>query len=149
MTSAFRSSIDASVGHIAGSGVSDMVGGAPPSGDGGKFSFSPDEIRSIVKDWLDLADDYTQSMVGARPLGQVDPPGNDPASHYHAQAVATSSQAYMDSLKEKAEYCYNQAQKFQDALSDYLGVERENVRGLDSTDGSASGPSAPSAPGGI
>ncbi|SDC85713.1 hypothetical protein [Actinokineospora iranica] len=148
MTSAFHS-INASVGHIAGSGVSDMVGGARPSGDGGKFSFEPDEMRAIVKDWMDLALDYRRSMVDADQMGTVDPPGNEYASQYHAEAASASTQAYLDSLQEKADYCYSQAQKFQDALSDYLGVERENVRGLNSTDQSVSGPSAPSAPGGI
>ncbi|MGQ0837711.1 hypothetical protein [Actinokineospora sp.] len=104
--------------------------GAPPlsPGDGGKFDFSPDEIRAIVKDWLDLAESYQTSLSTSRGLATIEGPGQEYASEMHATVANSAGRAYLDSLVEKRAYALSQAQKFQDALHDYLGVDRQNVR---------------------
>ncbi|HVK24502.1 MAG TPA: hypothetical protein VM677_24350 [Actinokineospora sp.] len=133
---AFRS-IGRSLGDIAASGP---MGTPPPAqGGGGKFSFRPDEIEAIVKDWLELAVGYEDSRFNSRDMVIVSGPGAEIASETHASTARISGQAYIDSLNDKAEYCYSQAQKFQDALSDYKGVERSSVRRI-----TAAGDSAPS-----
>lgn len=110
-----------------------MSSGPPPmpgTPGGGKFVFKPDEIRAIVKDWIDLADEYDLSINEADRLCTIDPPGDEYASEFHAHRASESGRLYRDSLIQKQEYCFTQAQKFQDALHDYLGVERQSVRDI-------------------
>ncbi|WP_436494421.1 hypothetical protein [Actinokineospora sp. HUAS TT18] len=135
-----------------GNSLSDIVNsgpmGAPPAppgpGSGGKFSFKPDEIEAIVKDWVTLAEGYEDSRARSQEMVVVNGPGAEVASEMHASTARISGQAYLDSLNDKVEYCYSQAQKFQDALSDYKGVERSSVRRI-----TAAGDSAPSTSGEI
>ncbi|CRK62076.1 hypothetical protein [Alloactinosynnema sp. L-07] len=135
-----------SIGHSLGDIVASGPMGAPPpaQGGGGKFTFRPAEIEAIVKDWLELAAGYETSQRDSRSMINTGAPGNEIASQTHASTARISGQAYFDSLVEKAEYCYTQAQKFQDALSDYKGVDRSSVRRI-----TTAGDSAPSTSGEI
>lgn len=143
MQSAFHD-ISASLAPIAGappsSGPPPMPGEPTGGGGGGKFTFEPDEIRAIVKDWLDLAEEYDESIDKAEDLIMVQPPGDEYASQFHAQRASESGRLYVDSLIQKQDYCYSQAQKFQDALHGYLGTDRQNVRRLDAADAGSSKP---------
>jgi len=141
MTSAFQS-----IGNSLGGIVADHAGSisAPGGGTagGGRFAFDPDEIRSIAKDWTDLAQGYQKSYVHARRV-RVQGPGDEPASSAQAQAAMDSWKAYVDSLQQKLHYSMGQAQKFSNALADYLGTERESVAKLLGVE------SGPAAQGGI
>ncbi|MGX7823847.1 hypothetical protein ACTG9Q_02020 [Actinokineospora sp. 24-640] len=143
MQSAFHD-ISASLAPIAGapmsSGPPPMPGETTGGGGGGKFTFEPDEIRAIVKDWLDLAEEYNDSIQRSDDLVRVQPPGDEYASEFHANAASHSGTLYAQSLQEKQQYCFSQAQKFQDALHDYLGTDRQNVRKLNTAGEGSSKP---------
>ena len=93
----------------------------------GKFSFDPDELREIVKEWLELAGDYRASMTHASLLSKIEAPGIEFASSGHATIASSAGQVYLRSLKQKIEYCVGQAQRCQDALDTYLHVEHHEV----------------------
>lgn len=105
----------------AGSALGD-VGGA-----GGSFAYSPDQLRDLVKEWTDLATDYQNSLRDAYYLTRVEGPGAELVSRSYASVANASGQAYLDSLQSRIDYCFAQAQKFQDALDDYLGQEHHSV----------------------
>jgi hypothetical protein len=54
-------------------------------------------------------------------------PGNDFASAAQANAASDHCRVYLDYLEKNAKYCTDQAQLFQNALDDYLGIEHRNV----------------------
>ena len=93
----------------------------------GSFSFTPDQLRDLVEEWMELAADYDRSLWNAEALQQVNGPGNEYASEGLATVASSSGGAYVRSLHEKYQYCLGQAQKLQDALDDYLGMEHHNI----------------------
>ncbi|GAA4422948.1 hypothetical protein GCM10023148_24590 [Actinokineospora soli] len=131
MYSAFDD-INASLAPIAGPPPPPGPGGPPTPK--GRFVFRPDEIRALVKDWLALGDEYTPSIASAREMFVVAPPGKEPVSTAYAASAQISTMLYLKSLKEKRAYCYRQAQKLHDSLNDYLGIERVNLRTIDTAD---------------
>ena len=100
----------------------------------GSFSFDPDELRSLIKKWEYLADSYDASSDNATTMGRITPPGDDFASKAHSQAANDSGNSYYQYLKKNAQYCRDQAQLFQAALNDYLGVEDANATKFDKSD---------------
>lgn len=104
----------------------------------GNFSFDPDELRSLVNKWKDLADSYDQSTTLAREMNVIDPPGLDFASKAHADVANKSGTSYAVYLAHNRDYCLEQAQLFEAALNDYLGVEDTNATEFDK-----SGPQGP------
>lgn len=110
--------------------ITDAPAPAGPAGTAGTFTFVPDEVRAIVKDWIELALGYDESIRNTDTFVYVQPPGDEYASEHYVQRTSQSGRMYLESLIQKQEYCYDQAQKFQDALHDYLGVERESVRDI-------------------
>lgn len=109
----------------AGAGLRGMP--PPPPGSGGKFNFAPSEIRAIVKDWLELADGYQESLKESVRLVEVEGPGAEDASERHAMTASASGSAYVESVMLKHTYCIEQAAKFQDALDSYLGTEEAST----------------------
>ncbi|WP_154814462.1 hypothetical protein [Actinophytocola xinjiangensis] len=108
---------------------------------GGGFSFDEDTLRDLVTDWLTLADEYRESVVRTDQLILIQPPGLDFASEAQTKAVHRHTEAFLRYLAHNHDYCLRQAQNFQDALHDYLGIERRNVRDLqDAGDPERSGP---------
>jgi hypothetical protein len=93
----------------------------------GSFSYTPDQLRNIITKFLDLAASYRDSLINARDMAQVQAPGLEYASESHATAARAMGKAYLQSLEDSWRYCVGQAQKFQDTLHDYLGVERQSV----------------------
>jgi hypothetical protein len=112
-----------------GAGLSDIAHGSQAAGS---FQFDESTMRKLVKDWLDLADSYEASRRTARRMMLVEGPGLDFASHAYAKAASSSGEAYYQYLTKNRDYCDEQAQLFQKALDDYLGIEQTNVTELDS-----------------
>jgi hypothetical protein len=105
-------------------------GKSMPKGQGG-FAFDEETLRSMIKKWLTLADQYdTSSLQTDTEALDADrlAPGLDMASRAHSTAVLTSVRAYRAYLKKNREFCITQAQLLQVTLDDYLGQEHQRVR---------------------
>lgn len=96
----------------------------------GTYEFDEDTMRSLIAEWTELAESYDESFYATDPLVMIDGPGLDFASQAHAEAANTSGQAYREYLQNNRDYCYAQAQLFQNALHDYLGIEHANVTAI-------------------
>jgi hypothetical protein len=94
------------------------------------FAFDEATMRSLIKRWLDLADSYQASRRNARAMAEVVGPGLDFASEQQAVAASKSGAAYLRYVAHNRDYCLNQAQLFQNALDDYLGIEHTNITGI-------------------
>src|SRR2546430_11234879 len=93
----------------------------------GSFSYTPDQMRTIVNHFLDLAESYRGSLRNAAVMARVEAPGLEYASESHATAARALGEDYKRSIHDSYQYCLAQAQKFQDTLDDYLGLEHHNV----------------------
>lgn len=100
----------------------------------GSFAFTEDQIRAVVKNYIDLADSYDYSIDKARTMTSVEGPGLDFASGSFAEAARRSGGALIDSFGNARDYCLAQAQLAQNALDDYLGVEHTNVTEINKQD---------------
>ncbi len=100
---------------------------------GGSFAFTEADLIKIRDNWRELARSYRDSIANAERMAKVEPPAEDMASRFHAGAANRSGEAYRTYLEHNWQYCRNQAQLFQDALDDYLGVEHTNVTEIDKT----------------
>lgn len=97
----------------------------------GGFAFDEATMRSLIENWLDLAKSYLDSRQNARSMAEVVGPGADFASERQALAASKSGAAYLRYVDHNYDYCLNQAQLFQNALDDYLGIEHTNVLGIE------------------
>jgi hypothetical protein len=104
---------------------------------GGHFEYDEDTLRGLVTDWLTLAAHYERSVRNSDRMSQIQGPGTDFASRAQAEVANVSGMSYLNHLKTTREFCDQQAQLFQNALDDYLGVEHRNV-----TEINKSGPQA-------
>ena len=93
----------------------------------GTFAYDEDTLRDLVKDWLTISQHYRKSHTTATEMGQVSGPGADFASKAQATAANESAESYLSYLQRNADYCDQQAQLFQNALDDYLGIEHRNI----------------------
>lgn len=100
---------------------------------GGQFTFTEPDMKTIIKNWLDLADSYRQSLDNAEVMSRIQPPADDLASKFHTAAANRSAESYRNYLEHNKDYCAQQAQLFQNALDDYLGVEHANVTEMNKT----------------
>jgi hypothetical protein len=110
-----------------GSALSGITAAHSPAGASGTFSYTPEALSDLIAEWQSMADDYRISVKESRSLVAVQGPGTEYASRSHATMANISGQAYAASLNEKLAYCLAQAQKLQDTLDDYLGVEHHNI----------------------
>lgn len=108
----------------------------------GTFEFDEATMRGLVEEWLALAEDYDTSFRDSDVLTSVEGPGLDFASHSHAEAANASGRAYREYLQRNREYCFEQAQLFQNALHDYLGIEHTNVTQIGDAGRPLDGPQA-------
>ena len=92
------------------------------------FAYDEATLTSLIREWLDLADDYNRSFRDSQRLAAVKGPGLDFASQAVAGAANSYGQAYLDYLRQNSRYCADQAQLCQNALDDYLGIERRSVK---------------------
>lgn len=101
----------------------------------GGFTFDQPTMEGMIKKWVELVDSYDFSMTSNTPrMTSVEGPGLDYASGAHADAANRSGKAYEEYLKDCREYSLTQAQQFQNALDDYLGMEHRNVLELHHAD---------------
>lgn len=97
----------------------------------GGFTYDEATLTGLIREWLDLADDYDKSLRDSRDLTRVVGPGRDFASESVAVAANSYGKNYLAYLQHNRDYCFDQAQSCQNALDDYLGVERRNVTEID------------------
>lgn len=97
---------------------------------GGRFAYTEADMTKIRDNWLDLAYSYQKSVDNAGTMARIDPPAEDMASEFHAVAANQSGESYRRYLEHNRDYCRQQAQLFQNALDDYLGVEHTNVEDI-------------------
>ncbi len=108
----------------------------------GTFEFDEATMRGLVEEWLALAEDYDTSFRDSEWLTLVEGPGLEFASQSHAEAANGSGRSYRDYLQHNREYSYEQAQLFQNALHDYLGIEHTNVTQIGDAGQPSDGPQA-------
>jgi hypothetical protein len=114
-----------------GEGLREIAGAAAARGS---FSFDPDELQSLIRKWEELAQSYDDSSVEAELMCRIKAPGDDFASKGHAAVANTSGNSYLAYLRHNRDYCNDQAQLFQAALNDYLGVEDANTTEINNSD---------------
>ena len=100
----------------------------------GRFEYDEGTLQGLVNDWMDLAYHYDESLQNARGMAAVEGPGRDIASKAQAEAANVSGRSYLAYLENNHSYCTNQAQLFQNALDDYLGIEHRNVTEINKSD---------------
>ena len=100
---------------------------------GGSFTFTEADMRTIKDNWTKLADSYRYSFDNAETMMRIKPPAEDMASEFQAGAANRSGESYRNYLEHNWQYCEQQAQLFQNALDDYLGVEHTNVTDFNKT----------------
>jgi hypothetical protein len=96
----------------------------------GGFSYDEATLMDLIREWLALGYDYDKSLRDSRDLTRVVGPGLDFASESVASAANSYGKNYLTYLQHNRDYCFEQAQLCQNALDDYLGVERRNVTEL-------------------
>jgi hypothetical protein len=101
----------------------------------GQFAFTPDQLQQIINNWKDLADSYDESLMSSVVIAQVEGPGRDFASQAFAKVANQSGQSYLAYLTHNRDYCLQEAQRCQDVLDTYLGVEDRTTIELDKADG--------------
>jgi hypothetical protein len=100
----------------------------------GRFEYDEATLQGLVTDWMNLATNYDESLQSARGMAAVKGPGKDFASTAQAAAANASGDSYLAYLEQNHNYCTNQAQLFQNALDDYLGIEHRNVTEINKSD---------------
>jgi hypothetical protein len=115
-----------------------LTGETTGSVTGGQFSFDEAAMKQIIANWKELANSYNDSIRNARRMVQVTPPAEDFASVGFVNTANESGQSYLSYLEHNRDYCKEQAQLFQHALDDYLGVEERTV--IEFNDAAESGP---------
>jgi hypothetical protein len=115
--------------------LSGFFTGAPTEGSptGGNYAFNETDMRTLIKNWLDLARSYDNSLVNAHRMSRIKPPAEDFASQFHAGAANQSGESYRRYLEHNRDYCDQQAQLFQNTLDDYLNIEHNNVTEMNKT----------------
>jgi len=92
----------------------------------GGFTFDPDTIRQVINNYIDLAKSYAQSMDDAEPMRNVSP-GHEYVTESFAYKANASGASYIAYCQHYAGFYLREAQKCQDALDTYLGVEERTV----------------------
>jgi len=105
-----------------------MTGPVAGGGAAGHFAFDPDELRSIIQEWMILVDSYRDDARRAEALTKVQGPGDEGASSSLAAAANRSGSELLKSLQKEREYCDSQIARFQHALNQYLGVDDANAQ---------------------
>jgi hypothetical protein len=100
---------------------------------GGTFTFNESDMRTVIKNWRDLARNYDISLAHSDRMTRIEPPAEDFASRAHAAAAKRSGQSYIRYLEHNRSYCWQQADLCQQALDDYLNLEQANATEMHKT----------------
>lgn len=132
-------------GELHRGSITDKLSGFFDSGTtegtvtGGSFAFTEADLRAIIVNWRHLETSYDDSLTNADRMARVEGPGDEFASAMQAGAANRSAESYRTYLEHNRDYCKTQAELFESALNDYLGVEHTNATDFDKTD--TTGPS--------
>lgn len=106
-----------------------VIGKEMAAAGGGKYSFSPDELRAVLTKWQNLSQTVSQAQMAAAnnsmniTLGGDSGGGNEVASQHASGAVTKTQDAYSQYLDSMQKYVTGYVQKLNDALTRYTGVE--------------------------
>ncbi|TCP53666.1 hypothetical protein EV191_104235 [Tamaricihabitans halophyticus] len=124
--------VGAAVGAGAiGAGAMSALGAVANQGGGeggGRFEYTEEQLRSIMRRWQGLANSYNADVQRAEPLRRIQGPGNEYVSARYALAANAAGQKVIDSLIERREYCQAQADKCAKALGEYTETEDQAAR---------------------
>jgi hypothetical protein len=87
------------------------------------YTYTPEALRDLVKEWADLALDYHEAVAKARPMVEVQEPGKDLPSAGHTSVAVDNGSGYLQSLMEKHRFCASQSDKLRRTLGEYLRAE--------------------------
>ncbi|MGH3622250.1 MAG: hypothetical protein ACRDQ5_10735 [Sciscionella sp.] len=102
-------------------------GGQSDAASAGGWELSEAQLKSLINRLGTLSDKIEDAMLGARPMIDIKPPGNDPHSERVAQVMNESGAAYMDSLKNQWQAVDGMRRAMQKTLDSYRGVEQDNT----------------------
>lgn len=94
---------------------------AASSTAGGGYSFSPEEIDAVLKQWEDLRDDLQNDLDEANKIANVQAPGNEPASNTFVGSANPAGQALLQQTKSMLEH----TKQYIDALKQAKGVTEQ------------------------
>jgi hypothetical protein len=96
--------------------------GAPVTGGGG-FKYDEATLHELVKEWRDLAYEYSVDLDYADTIAKTRPPGQEYASGNNALVTQQSGTALREALEQRVAYCENMAAKYLAALGKYATAE--------------------------
>ncbi|WP_037308488.1 hypothetical protein [Amycolatopsis orientalis] len=104
---------------------------APPTGgsygtpvaEGAGFKYDEATLHELVKEWRELAQEYTDDLDQAEYIAKVKPPGREYASGDNATITRLSGQALVEALGQRVAYCKSMADKYVAALGKYATAE--------------------------
>lgn len=101
-------------------GIGVQGGGAPAGG----YHFSPEELRSILKQWRDVQDTIVEASLEPETVRQNRlEPGNEVASETAGTAIRSSLEAYMAHLSAMNTYAAKYIEALDAALRSYQNAE--------------------------
>ncbi|MEV4051680.1 hypothetical protein AB0J55_10875 [Amycolatopsis sp. NPDC049688] len=113
------------------------VSGSYGGGDGGAgFEYDEETLHELVREWNDLANEFSDDMSMARAIATAEGPGLEYASGGNAELIRASGAALISTLQDRESYCRAMAAKFQTALSKYAAAEGDHSTKINRSGGS-------------
>ncbi|MFC9251062.1 hypothetical protein [Amycolatopsis thailandensis] len=94
-----------------------------PVAEGAGFKYDEATLHELVKEWTDLAKEYSMDRNEAQMIAIAMPPGQEYASGGNAEVTRDSGNALMSTLDERITYCERMADKYRTALGKYATAE--------------------------
>lgn len=101
---------------VAGAAVGAALGAKQGGGgSGGGYTFTPEEIDEVIRQWEDLRDGLMEDEYEARLVAGVRGPGTEFASGDFEKAAGPSGEALLQQTVQMREYCAKYIQALKDA----------------------------------
>jgi hypothetical protein len=110
------------------SSLADLMGVGGASGAGQMYSYSPEQLRAIIKDYEDIKEELIMADRQARPMAQVSPPAEEDASTGYAQKANASGRAFIESNRQAIQYVDGEIAKLRAVLQQYNEAEQANAQ---------------------